>query len=126
MDCVNLLNSQFFYGNINELTNKNNTYRTVLATTPTMQLVVMALLPGEEIGEEIHPYISQFIRIESGTGIAIINGLKLNLQDDMAIIIPPGAKHNIINTSHNSSMKLYTIYTPPNHPLDRVDLIKTE
>jgi mannose-6-phosphate isomerase-like protein (cupin superfamily) len=113
-----------FYGNINHVTLDNNTYRTVLSTTPTMQLVAMSLLPKQEIGTEIHPYTTQFIRIEQGEGIAVIEDKPYLLHDDWSIIIPPGTKHNIINTSLTNPLKLYTIYSPPQHPENHVDKIK--
>jgi mannose-6-phosphate isomerase-like protein (cupin superfamily) len=92
----------------------NNTdLRRVIYTAKNCQLVLMSLLPGEEIGEEIH-HLDQFFRVEEGTGNAVINGATTTIQAGFAVIAPAGAKHNIVNTG-NVSMKLYTIYSPPNH-----------
>jgi mannose-6-phosphate isomerase-like protein (cupin superfamily) len=87
-------------------------------------MVVMSLKPREEIGMEIHPYITQFIRVEAGEGVAIVDGISYMLLNDTAIIIPLGKHHNIINTSYTEDLKLYSIYSPPNHPADRVDVTK--
>ena len=100
--------------NIEEKTLENNYFREVLFTTDKSQLVVMALKPGEEIGMEVHPEHDQFIRIEAGTGKAIMNGEEHEIFDGSAIVIPAGTQHNIINKSE-IVMKLYTIYTPPEH-----------
>jgi mannose-6-phosphate isomerase-like protein (cupin superfamily) len=113
-----------FYGNINSITENNKFYRRVLGTTPTMQLVVMSILT--EIGSENHPYTSQFIRIENGTGIAIVNNIKYSLSEGVCIMIPPNTEHNIINTSRLQSLKLYTLYSPPHHPRDRLDINEHE
>lgn len=113
-----------FYGNIDEATTGNTYYRHVLATTPTMQLVVMSLAPNEDIGMEVHPYTTQFIRIENGIGLAKVGGKNYALAKDMAIIIPPATEHNIINTSHDIPLKLYTLYAPPNHARGHIDIIK--
>jgi len=100
--------------NIEEKTLENNYFREVLFTTDKSQLVVMALKSGEEIGAEVHPKHDQFIRIESGKGKAVMNGEEHEIKDGSAIVVPAGAQHNIINTSE-VVMKLYTIYTPPEH-----------
>jgi mannose-6-phosphate isomerase-like protein (cupin superfamily) len=104
-----------FVGNIEKITNENNFYRKVINTTPQQQLVVMSLRPGTEIGSEIHPYTTQFIRIESGSGFAMIENKKISLNPDDVIVIPPGMMHNIINDSLKTDLKLYTIYSPPEH-----------
>ncbi len=107
-----------FVDNIEELTVENTYYRNVLFTTKDkqMQLVLMSIKPGEEIGMEIHEEINQFFRIEKGVGKVIYNDNKeRELKDNDAIIIPAGMRHNIINTG-NDDLKLYTIYTPANHP----------
>ncbi|MEO6067490.1 MAG: cupin domain-containing protein [Gemmatimonadales bacterium] len=114
-----------FYGNIEEITNKNTNYRRVIATTHTMQLVVMSLSPKQEIGLEIHPYTSQFIRVESGLGILKMKDHTYALAEGFAILVPPNTEHNVINTSSNLPLRLYTIYSPPNHPLGKVDVIKS-
>lgn len=104
-----------FNGNIEDLTLENKYYRRVLTTTPTMQLVLMSLPPGTDIGMETHPATSQFIRVEAGTGEGIVNRTKYSLVDGDVLVIPPGAKHNIINTDSNQDLKLYAIYSPPEH-----------
>lgn len=99
--------------NLEKDTVENNYFRKVLNTTEKSQLVVMSLLPGEDIGEEVHD-VDQFIRLEEGEGKAVLNGEEFNIEDDWAIVVPAGARHNIINTG-DKPMKLYTIYTPPEH-----------
>lgn len=104
-----------YYLNIETETLENTAYRRVLYTTSNMQLVLMSLAPGEEIGQEQHPHTSQFIRVEAGHGLAIIDNKRYCLSDGMIVVIPPNAPHNIINTSA-IDLKFYTIYTPPEHP----------
>jgi len=104
-----------FKTNIERKTVSNTYYRTVLFTTKNMQLVMMSLLPGEEIGREKHPHTTQFIRVEKGRGKAKIGKKSLTLKDGDCLIIPPGKWHNIFN-SGKKMLKLYTIYTPPEHP----------
>lgn len=106
----------FFVDNIDKLTLDNNAYRKVLKTTCTQQLVVMSLLPGEDIGTEIHPHTTQFIKVVGGECDAILNGHTFHMKEDFAVVIPPGTNHNIINTSKDNKLKLYTIYSPPEHP----------
>lgn len=106
---------EYFYGNIEEATLENPYYRRVLATTSTMQLVLMTLSPQQEIGMEFHAGITQFIRIEKGRGVAIVNGKSYQLMDGVYIIIPPYTWHNIINTATTEELKLYTLYSPPEH-----------
>ena len=118
------MNIPAFYDNIEEVTNTNTYFRHVVSTTSTMQLVVMSLAPSEAIGVEIHPHTTQFIRVESGIGLAIISGKRYALAEDMAIIIPPGTEHNIINTSREFPLKLYTLYSPPGHPPGNIDIVK--
>ena len=110
--------NNFFIGNIEKITIDNTAYRNVLFTTLTQQLVVMSLLPKEEIGAEVHPNTTQFIRIESGRAIAILNGKEYILNDNDAIVIPASVNHNIINASSDKLLKLYTIYSPPEHKPD--------
>ena len=100
--------------NIEKATRENRNFRKVLYTANNSQLVLMSLRPGEDIGEEVH-HLDQFIRIEAGTGKAILDGVEHSIEDDYAIVIPAGTRHNIINTSKNSEMKLYSIYSPPEH-----------
>jgi mannose-6-phosphate isomerase-like protein (cupin superfamily) len=92
---------------------ENTNFRTVLYTAKNSQLVVMSIPPGEEIGAEIHT-LDQFIRVEQGTGKAVLDGKEHPLQDGSAVVIPAGTNHNIINTG-KTDMKLYTIYSPPEH-----------
>lgn len=100
--------------NIEEETLQNENFRKVLYTGPHSQLVVMHLLPKEDIGEEVHT-LDQFIRIEEGDGVVILNDVSSEIHKDFAIVIPAGTKHNIINTSESNPMKLYTVYSPPEH-----------
>ena len=99
---------------IEKATKENGNFRKVLYTAKNSQLVLMSLRPGEDIGEEVHD-LDQFIRIEAGTGKAMLDGVEHGIEDDYAIVIPAGARHNIINTSTTNPMKLYTLYAPPNH-----------
>lgn len=103
-----------FVGNIEELSKRNPYFRQVLYTAKNSQLVLMSLKPGEEIGAEIH-LLDQFIRVESGNGVAILDGAEHAISDGFAVLVPSGAKHNIINKSADREMKLYTLYSPPNH-----------
>jgi mannose-6-phosphate isomerase-like protein (cupin superfamily) len=99
--------------NIEKLTKENNNFRKVLYTGRYSQLVLMSLKPGEEIGEEVHG-LDQFLRIEEGRGKAIVGALEYDIEDGTAIVVPAGTLHNVINTG-NIPLKLYTIYSPPNH-----------
>ncbi len=92
---------------------ENVDFRRVLYTAKYCQLVVMSLLPSEEIGEEIHK-LDQFFRVEEGTGEVIINGMRTPISSGFAIIVPAGTKHNIVNNG-DAPLKLYTLYSPPNH-----------
>jgi mannose-6-phosphate isomerase-like protein (cupin superfamily) len=103
-----------YVANIEDATKENDNFRKVLYTAKFSQLVVMALKPNEEIGEEVHS-LDQFIRIEKGEGKAVLDGVEHQIEDDFAIVIPAGTKHNVINTSSDEPMKLYTIYSPPEH-----------
>jgi mannose-6-phosphate isomerase-like protein (cupin superfamily) len=102
-----------YVGNIEQETIENENFRKVLYTAKQSQLVIMSLAPGEDIGEEMHD-VDQFIRCEAGSGTAILDGITHDVHDGTAIVIPAGARHNVINGS-GSVMKLYTIYTPPEH-----------
>lgn len=102
-----------YVGNIEDVAKENENFRRVLYTGKNSQLVVMALKLGEEIGEETHT-LDQFIRIEKGTGKAILDGVEHEIEDDFAIVVPAGMKHNFVNTG-DKPMKLYTIYSPPEH-----------
>ena len=100
--------------NIEKASEENNNFRNVLYTAKNSQLVVMSLKPGEEIGEEVHD-LDQFIRVEEGEGRAILDGVEHLIEDGSAVVIPAGTSHNIINTSNEKTMKLYTVYSPPEH-----------
>lgn len=102
--------------NIEQDTLDNEDYRRVLFTGKNTQLVLMTLKPGEEIGRETHEEHDQFIRIEAGTGLAQLNREEHQLGDGSAVVIPAGVEHNIINTSGSESLRLYTLYSPPEHP----------
>ena len=99
--------------NLEKETEDNQAFRKVLYTDAKTQLVVMSLSPGEEIGEEVHQ-VDQFLRIESGTGEAVLDGERLKFGDGFGIIVPAGTRHNIIN-SGSVDLKIYTLYSPPNH-----------
>jgi mannose-6-phosphate isomerase-like protein (cupin superfamily) len=102
--------------NIERATLENQDYRRVLFTGRNTQLVLMTLRPGEEIGLETHAEHDQFIRVEAGTGTALLDGTKHALSDGSAVVIPAGVGHNIINTSKDAPLRLYTLYSPPEHP----------
>ncbi len=103
-----------FVINIDKATLQNDNFRKVLNTAQNSQLVVMSLLPGEDIGMEIHD-LDQFIRFESGQGKVVLNGQEHAVEDDWAVVIPAGVEHNVVNTSQTEKMKLYSIYSPPEH-----------
>lgn len=105
-----------FHDNIEKLTKENKNFRQILFTGQHSQLVSMTLKPGENIGMETHPDVDQFFRIEDSEGKAVIDGNEYQLSDDDAVIVPAGAEHDVINTSQTESLKLYTVYSPPNHP----------
>lgn len=116
----------FHHVDIEKETVDNEDYRRILYTTPQMQLVLMSLKPNEEIGEEVHDYVTQFLRFENGEGKVVVNGEEKEVKDGDSVIIPNGRKHNIINTSDSEDLKLYTIYSPPNHPKDTIEKEKSE
>jgi len=111
--------------NLEEITLSNTDFRRVLYTGKHSQLVLMALKPGEEIGEEIHT-LDQFFRFESGTGKVIIDDVSHEVKDGSGVIVPAGAKHNVINTSADADLKLYTIYSPAEHKDGTVRATKKE
>jgi mannose-6-phosphate isomerase-like protein (cupin superfamily) len=104
-----------FKTNIERDTLKNRNFRKVIYTGKNSQLVLMSLKPKEEIGLETHPENDQFLRFEGGTGRVIIDDSKYSVRDGDAVVIPAGAKHNVINTSSEEELKIYTIYSPPHH-----------
>ena len=111
--------------NIEKATKENTSFRNVLYTAKNSQLVVMSLKPKEDIGEEVHK-LDQFIRIEDGVGKAVLDGVEHAIESEFAIVIPAGTKHNIINTSEDREMKLYTVYSPPEHKDGVIRLTKAE
>lgn len=111
--------------NIEKESLENSNFRKVLYTDERLQLVVMSLLPGEDIGEEVHT-LDQFIRVESGEAKAILDGEEMLLGDGSVIIVSAGARHNLINTSSTESLKLYTLYAPPNHKDGTIHKTKEE
>ncbi len=102
-----------FIEDIEKLSQENENFRKVLYTTDRSQLVLMSLLPEEDIGEEIHD-VDQFLRVEAGSGEAVLNDVTHKIKDGSSILVPAGTKHNIIN-SGSEDMKLYSLYTPPHH-----------
>jgi mannose-6-phosphate isomerase-like protein (cupin superfamily) len=115
-----------YHTDIEKKSLENSYFREVLFTGPHSQLVVMALNPGEDIGQETHPETDQFIRVEAGTGKAVLGGQKYALADGSALVIPAGTEHNVINTSSSEPLKLYTVYTPPEHPDGTLHKTKAE
>ncbi len=104
-----------FMADIETETVKNTDFRRVLYTGKFSQLVLMCLKPGEEIGAEVHDDVDQFFRFEEGEGRVIIDNTEYAVKDGSAVIVPNGANHNVINTSKTANLKLYTIYSPPEH-----------
>ena len=115
-----------YHGNIEQLSLENNTFRTVLYTGKHLQLVVMSIPVGGEIGQEVHDENDQFIRIEQGSAKAIIDGHEYELEDGDVVVIPQGAEHNVLNTSRDTVLKLYTLYGPPHHEDGTVHATKAE
>jgi mannose-6-phosphate isomerase-like protein (cupin superfamily) len=117
--------------NIEELTTNNTTFRTVVFTGKHMQLTVMSIGPGEEIGLEVHGHIDQFLRVEEGSAKVVMGSAKdkldetHELRDDFAVIVPAGTWHNVINTG-KTALKLYSIYTPPEHAPDTVHATRAD
>lgn len=115
-----------FVANIEQLALSNTNFRQVLFTGVHCQLVVMNLKPGEDIGMEVHPNVDQFFRIELGDGKVVMNDEESVVSDGFAFVVPAGTQHNIINTSAEKELKLYTIYSPPNHPDGTVHATKQD
>lgn len=114
-----------FVTNIEQDTLENENFRKVLYTAKNMQLVVMSIAAGEEIGLETHPEHDQFIRVDAGSAKAILNGEESELMDGSCVIIPAGVEHNIVNTGEKA-LKLYTIYSPPEHADGTVHATKAD
>ncbi|MFH1175567.1 MAG: cupin domain-containing protein [bacterium] len=106
---------QGYKTNIEKDTLENGNFRKVLYTGKYSQLVLMSLMPNEEIGMEVHPANDQFFRFESGKGKCVIDGNEYSVEDGDAVVIPAGARHNVINLSNSEDLKLYTIYSPAHH-----------
>ena len=115
-----------YVGNIEEKTLTNSFFREVIFTGKYTQLVVMSLLPSEEIGMEVHATVDQFFRVESGEGKVVMNGEEQMFKEGDAIIVPAGTNHNLINLSAEKELKLYTLYSPPNHPDGKIHKTKAE
>lgn len=101
--------------NIEKLTQNNKNFRQVLYTAQHCQLVLMSLAPNEEIGLEVHQTGDQFFRFEKGQGKVVVNDTEYEVSDGDCVIVPAGARHNVINTSPTDELKLYTLYSPPHH-----------
>ncbi|QQS32090.1 MAG: cupin domain-containing protein [Acidobacteriota bacterium] len=104
-----------YKSNIEKETLKNKNFRKVLYTSAYSQLVLMSIKPKEEIGSEVHAENDQFLRFEGGTGRVMVDDNKYTVKDGDAVVIPAGARHNVINTSATEDLKIYTIYSPPHH-----------
>ena len=115
-----------FKSNIENDTLENNNFRKVLYTGKHLQLVLMSLKAGEDIGEETHQHIDQFFRFESGEGKCIIDGTEYSVKNGDVIVVPSGAKHNIINIDSKAELKMYTIYSPPNQKDDTIRATKED
>lgn len=110
---------------IEKATLKNDNYRQVLFTAKHCQLVLMNLKPGEEIGEEVHE-LDQFIRFEAGKGTVVLDGQRHTVADGFAVVIPAGTRHNVVNSSKTENLKLYSLYSPPEHKSGTVHKTKQE
>ena len=114
-----------FVDDIEDMTEENSDFRRVLYTGKQLQLVLMSLKPGEDIGEEVHPDRDQFFRVEEGKGEVSIDGHKTEIKSDFAIVVPAGARHNLKNTG-DIPLKLYTLYGPPEHADGTVHVTKAD
>ena len=116
-----------YFGRIEEDTTDNEFFRQVIFTGSNLQLVVMCLKPGEEIGNEVHADVDQFFRVEEGQAKFVLNGKEEHIvKANEAAIIPAGTYHNVINALKTRPLKLYTIYAPPNHPAGTIHKTKSE
>ena len=116
----------YFNGDIEKLTLENTDYRRVIFTSKYSQLVLMSIPPGQDIELEIHPNVDQFFRFEQGTGEFILGekqDIRFSVKDRSGVVIPFNTYHRLVNTG-NEDLKLYSIYSPPNHPVDRVDKVR--
>lgn len=115
-----------YHTNIEDEVNKNDFFRKVLFTGKFCQLVVMTLKPNEDIGLEVHNNLDQFFRFEDGEGKVIIDSEEFVVGEDDVVVVPAGSEHNIINTSSTQPLRLYTVYSPPNHPENTIHKTKEE
>ncbi len=115
-----------FVTNIEQEALENEDFRRVLYTAKHSQLVLMSIPAGTDIGEETHEDVDQFIRVEEGEGKSVLDGVERDLTDGSAVVVPAGVRHNIINTSGDEALKLYTIYAPPHHEDATVHTTKAE
>lgn len=111
---------------IEEMTEANEYFRKVLYTAQHMQLVLMTLRPGEDIGQERHDHVDQFFRVEEGEAEAVLEGEVRKLKEGHVLIVPAGTTHNVRNASADEPLRLYTIYSPPNHPDGTIHKTKAE
>ena len=114
-----------FIADIEDQTEENRDFRRVLYTGPHMQLVLMSLAPGEDLGEEVHETTDQFFRVEEGKGQVVIDGHETRIESDIAIIVPAGTRHNVKNTGQKP-LRFYTLYAPPEHPDGTVHRTKAD
>jgi mannose-6-phosphate isomerase-like protein (cupin superfamily) len=124
MNKYNIKNMKGYVTHIEQATKENTDYRRVLYTAKHSQLVLMSLAPGEEIGNEVH-HLDQFFRFESGQGKVVLDGVEHTVKDGDSVIVPEGAWHNVINTG-SDDLKLYTLYSPPNHKDGTVHATKAD
>ena len=116
-----------YFGPLEKQTLDNTCFRQVIFTGEHSQLVLMCLAPGEDIGDEVHPHVDQFFRIEQGEARFVLNEKQEHVaRDGDAVVVPAGTYHNVINSSKTAPLKLYTIYSPPNHPPGTVHKTKAE
>lgn len=114
-----------YFGHIEEEALANENFRKVIHTGQFSQLVLMSLKPGEEIGLETHPHVDQFFRFEKGEGSVVVGAEEFLVSDGDAVVVPAGSQHNVTNTGM-SDLKLYTVYSPANHPADTIHKTKAE
>ncbi len=114
-----------FVDDIEKLTKENFNFREVIFTGEHTQLVLMSLKPGEDIGKEVHDHVDQFFRVDEGEGEVLIDGETFAIKDGSAVVVPAGSEHNLTNTGSND-LKLYTLYSPPNHPAGTIHATRDE